>query len=127
MQVRQACVLAALLGAAAAAGACKAKPAAGPSREQLTVLLQQEAQALKATGEQLDPVLRVKATWVLAELAVSERRGDAERPFAGVIRFHIRAETKDTDGGVQVDELEKRFDYLWNAGLQRWLIQPAGS
>ena len=127
MRVGPACVLAAVLGAAAIAGACKAKPPAGPSREQLTVLLQQEAQALKATGEQLDPVLRVKATWALAELAVSERRGDAERPFAGVIRFHIRAETKDTDGAVQVDEMDKRFDYLWNAGLQRWLIQPAGS
>jgi len=126
MRVGPACVLAAVLGAAAIAGACKAKPPAGPSREQLTSLLQQEAQALKATGEQLDPVLRVKATWALAELAVSERRGDAERPFAGVIRFHIRAETKDTDGAVQVDEMDKRFDYLWNAGLQRWLIQPAG-
>jgi hypothetical protein len=125
MLARQAFVLAALLGAAAAAGACKAKPPAGASREQLSVLLQQEAQALKATGEQLDPVLRVKATWTIVELAVSERQGDAERPFAGLIRFHIRAETKDSDGAVQVDELDKRFDYLWNAGLQRWLIQPA--
>jgi hypothetical protein len=127
MRVRPACVLVVLLGAAGVAGACRAKAPAGPSREQLTVLLQREAQALKATGEQLDPVLGVKATWTLAELAVSERRGDAERPFAGVIRFHIRAETKDTDGAVQVDELDKRFDYLWNAGLQRWLIQPAAS
>jgi hypothetical protein len=127
MRVRRACVLAALLGAAVVAGACKARPPAGASREQLTALLQREAQALKATGEQLDPVLRVKATWTVAQLTVSERRGDAERPFAGVIRFHIRAETKDTDGAVQVDELDRRFDYLWNAGLQRWLIQPAAS
>jgi hypothetical protein len=115
--------LAALLLAGGVSG-CKPKPPAGPTREQLTSLLQQEAQAMKATGEQLDPVLRVKATWTVSELSVHERPGDADRPWAGVIRFHIRAETKDA-GSVQVDELDKRFDYLWSSPLQRWLIQPA--
>lgn len=107
--------------------ACKPKPPAGPTREQLTSLLQQEAQALKAMGEQLDPVLRVKASWTVAELSVRERPGDADRPFSGLIRFHIRAETKDADGSVQVDEMDKRFEYLWSSALQRWLIQPAAS
>jgi hypothetical protein len=116
----------ALLLLVAGVSGCKPKTPAGPSREQLTSLLRQEAQALKATGEQLDPVLRVKATWTLGELTVRERPGDADRPWAGVIRFHIRAETKDA-GSVQVDELDKRFDYLWSAPLQRWLIQPAAS
>ena len=117
--------LAALLLVGGASG-CKPKPPAGPTREQLTSLLQQEAQAMKATGEQLDPVLRVKATWTITELTVREQPGNADRPWAGVIRFHIRAETKDS-GSVQVDELDKRFDYLWSAPLQRWLIQPAAS
>jgi hypothetical protein len=109
---------------AAGALACKPKAPAGPTREQLTGLLQQEAQALKDTGEKLDPVLRVKATWNLAELTVSERPADADRPWAGLIRFHIRVETKDVDG-AKVDELDKRFDYLWMASLKRWVIQPA--
>jgi hypothetical protein len=106
---------------------CKAKGPAEASREEVTSLLRQEAQSLKATGEALDPALRVKATWTVAELAVTERQGDAERPWAGLIRFHIRAETRDTDGAVQVDELDRRFKYQWSASVRRWLIQPAES
>ncbi len=107
------------------AWACKGKPG-GVSREEVTALLQQEAQAIKATGERLDPVLRVKATWKLVEATASERPGDADQPWAGVIRFHIRAETQD-NGAVLVDEKDKRFDYLWSASLHRWLIQPSAS
>ncbi len=108
----------------AGAYACKGKPG-GVSREEVTALLQQEAQAIKATGERLDRVLRVKATWKLVEATATERPGDDDRPWAGVIRFHIRAETQDSDGAVLVDEKDKRFDYLWSASLHRWLIQPA--
>lgn len=107
------------------AWACRGKGPGGVSREEVTALLRQEAQAIKATGEKLDPVLRVKATWTLAEATATERPGDADRPWAGVIRFHIRAETQDSDGSVLVDEKDKRFDYLWSASLKRWLIQPA--
>ncbi len=106
-------------------GACRGKGPGGVSHEEVTALLRQEAQAIKATGERLDPVLRVKAIWTLTEATATERRGDADRPWAGVIRFHIRAETQDTDGKVLVDEKDKRFDYLWSASLKRWLIQPA--
>ncbi len=121
--------------AAATAGAialglllgCRGKGPGGVSREEVTALLRQEAQAIKATGEKLDPVLRVKATWTLAEATATERPGDADRPWAGVIRFHIRAETQDSDGAVLVDEKDKRFDYLWSASLKRWLIQPSAS
>jgi len=118
-----ACVVGALVFAGA--WACKGKPG-GVSREEVTALLQQEAQAIKATGERLDPVLRVKATWTLAEATATERPGDDDRPWAGVIRFHIRAETQD-NGAVLVDEKDKRFDYLWSTSLHRWLIQPAAS
>ncbi len=113
-------VVAVLLG-------CRAKGPGGVSREEVTALLQQEAQAIKATGEKLDPVLRVKATWTVSELSARERPGDADKPWSGVIRFHIRAETQDTDGKVLVDEKDKRFDYLWSASLKRWLIQPKAS
>ena len=118
--------LAALLAPAllVLAAGCLRKGPQGPSREELTSLLQQEAQALKATGEKLDPVLRVKATWTVTELTVSPQPNDQDRPWAGLIRFHIRAETKDADGSAQVDEFDKRFDYLWSASLRRWLIKP---
>ncbi len=118
--------LAALLAPAllVLAAGCLRKGPQGPSREELTSLLRQEAQALKATGEKLDPVLRVKATWTVTELTVSPQPNDQDRPWAGLIRFHIRAETKDTGGATQVDEFDKRFDYLWSASLRRWLIKP---
>ncbi|HXY38060.1 MAG TPA: hypothetical protein VEQ10_00230 [Vicinamibacteria bacterium] len=119
-----ACVAAALV--CLGAWACKGKPG-GVSHEEVTALLQQEAQAIKATGEKLDPILRVKATWTLAEATATERPGDADRPWSGLIRFHIRAETQDSDGKVLVDEKDKRFDYLWSASLHRWLIQPSAS
>ncbi len=106
---------------------CRSKGPGGVSREEATALLRQEAAAIKATGEKLDPVLRVKATWTLAEATATERPADADRPWAGVIRFHIRAETQDSDGKVLVDEKDKRFDYLWSASLKRWLIQPSAS
>jgi hypothetical protein len=108
----------------AVAAACASKAPKGPSREELTSLLQQEAQAMKATGERLDPVLRVKATWTVAELTVREQPGDADRPWAGTIRFHIRAETRDS-ASVQVDEFDRGFEYLWSASLRRWLIKPS--
>ena len=109
----------------AVAAACASKAPKGPSREELTSLLQQEAQAMKATGESWDPVLRVKATWTVAELTVREQPGDADRPWAGTIRFHIRGETKDSNATVQVDEFDRRFEYYWSATLHRWLIKPS--
>jgi hypothetical protein len=113
-----------LPGLLALAAGCLRKGPQGPSREELTSLLQQEAQALKATGEKLDPVLRVSATWTVTELTVSPQPNDPDRPFAGLIRFHIRAVTKDTGGSSQVDEFDRRFEYLWSAALHRWLIKP---
>src|SRR6185295_15148139 len=70
----------------------------GPTREAVTAALQQEANTLKADGEKLDPVLRVKATWNVEGLDISERPNDADKPWSGKIRFKIRSETMDTGG-----------------------------
>jgi hypothetical protein len=115
-----------LAAVAAVAVACGRKGPDRASREAVTALLQREADDLKRNGEQLDPVLRVKATWTVAALDVQERASDVDRPWAGTIRFKIRAETKDT-GGVVVDEFEKRFDYLYSASLGKWIFQLAPS
>ena len=89
----------------------------------MTAQLQQEANSLKADGEKLDPVLRVRATWTVEGLDVTERPNDADRPWSGKIRFKIRSEAKDTDGKVQVDEFQRQFDYVYTTSVNRWIFQ----
>jgi hypothetical protein len=95
----------------------------GPTREAVTAALQQEANSLKADGEKLDPVLRVKATWTVEGLDITERPNDADRPWSGKIRFKIRSETKDTDGKSVVDEFNREFDYVYTTSVNRWIFQ----
>ena len=116
-------VAAAILALSLVAPGCGVKGPKGPTREVVTASLQQEANALKADGEKLDPVLGVKATWNIEALDVSERPNDPDRPWAGTIRFKIRSDTKDTDGAVQTDEFEKRFDYIYTMSVDRWVFQ----
>ena len=122
---RGAVIGAALLALAtlAAGAGCARRGADVAGREVVTPLLQQEAEALKRDGEKLDPVLRVKATWTIEGVDVAERPGDADRPWAGTIRFKIRSETRDEGGTVAVDEFERRFDYVWVASLGKWIFQ----
>jgi hypothetical protein len=116
-----------IFAAALAALACGPRGPKAPGREVVTPLLQAEADGLKRDGEKLDPVLGVKATWTIAGIDVTERPGDADRPWAGSIRFKIRSETKDTGGAVLVDEMERRFDYVYMASVQKWVFQLAPS
>jgi hypothetical protein len=89
----------------------------------VTPLLQREANALKADGEKLDPVLGVKATWTIVAIDVQPRPDDPDRPWSGVIHFRIRGETRDTGGPAIVDEFDRRFDYVYSATLGRWIFQ----
>ncbi|HKZ30938.1 MAG TPA: hypothetical protein VJ648_01120 [Vicinamibacteria bacterium] len=114
---------AAVLALSLAAWGCGDKGSKGPAREVVTASLQQEANTLKADGEKLDPVLRVKATWNIEGLDISERPNDPDRPWAGTIRFKIRSETQDTDGKVVTDEFDKRFDYVYTTSINRWIFQ----
>ena len=114
---------AAVLALSLAAWGCGGKGSKGPAREVVTASLQQEANTLKADGEKLDPVLRVKATWNIEGLDISERPNDPDRPWAGTIRFKIRSETQDTDGKVVTDEFDKRFDYVYTTSIHRWIFQ----
>jgi predicted small lipoprotein YifL len=111
-----------LIGTLALAG-CGKKGEERPTREAVTASLQQEADSLKSDGEKLDPVLRVKATWTVEGLDVTERANDPDRPWAGTIRFKIRSDTKDTDGKVVTDEFQRRFDYLYTTSVKRWIFQ----
>ena len=116
-----------LLGLAVVAVGCGLKKPAGPTREAVTASLQQEANSLKADGEKLDPVLRVRATWTVEGLDITERPNDPDRPWSGKIRFKIRSETKDSDGRVVVDEFQRQFDYIYTLSVNRWIFQmPEG-
>ena len=118
---------AATLATAVLATGCGLAKPKGPTREAVTAALQQEASTLKADGEKLDPVLRVKATWSVEGLDVVERPNDADRPWSGRIRFKIKSETKDTDGKVVTDEFSRQFDYLYTTSVNRWIFQmPEG-
>jgi hypothetical protein len=112
-----------MLALTLSAAGCGVGGPKGPTREVVTASLQQEAYVLKSGGEKLDPVLRVKATWTIEGLDVTERPNDADNPWAGTIRFKIKSETQDTDGKVQTDEFEKRFDYLYTTSVNRWIFQ----
>jgi predicted small lipoprotein YifL len=114
-----------ILAALATALGCGRKGPDLPGREVVTPLLQREADTLKRDGEKLDPVLRVKATWTIEGVDVTERPSDPERPWAGAIRFRIRSEMRDEQGVSTVDEFDRRFDYVYNAGLKRWIFQLA--
>ena len=120
-------VAAAILALSLVAPGCGVKGPKGPTREVVTASLQQEANALKADGEKLDPVLGVKATWNIEALDVSERPNDPDRPWAGTIRFKIRSEMRDEQGSVTADEFERRFDYAYAASLKRWIFQMPSS
>ncbi len=106
------------------APACRGGKTKPPSSEQVTELLRQQAAALKAGGENLDPRLRVKATWNIKELKVQPQPGNKEQPWAGTILFLIRSETKDADGSVIRDQFERRFEFVWSPILGRWIVQP---
>ena len=114
---------AAVVALSLATWGCGIKGPKGPAREVVTASLQQEADQLKSGGEKLDPVLRVKATWTIEGLDVTERPNDPDRPWAGSIRFKIKSETQDTDGKVVTDEFEKRFDYIYTMSVNRWIFQ----
>lgn len=123
MKPTSAARLAALAAALAIPPGCGPKAPKAPAREAVTPLLQQEANALKADGEKIDPILGVKATWTIVAIDVRERPDDSDQPWAGTIHFRIRGETRDTGGTALVDEFDRRFDYVYSASLGRWIFQ----
>ena len=100
---------------------CSSKPKA-PARDSLVAQLQQEAEALKAANENQDTSIGVSTTWTIESVDVVEPPEGTDAPTRGTIRFRIRAETKDMDGEVQVDEFGKQFDYTFNTTLQKWIF-----
>jgi predicted small lipoprotein YifL len=112
-----------LATALAGLAACGPRGPKAPGREVVTPLLQKEAADLKQSGETFDPALRLKATWAIEGIDVTERANDPDRPWAGTIRFRIRSETRDEQGAVVAKEDERRFDYVYSTALGKWIFQ----
>jgi hypothetical protein len=74
---------------------CSSKPKA-PPRDSLLAELQQEAEALKAENENQDTSIGVSASWTVESVDVTEPPSGSDAQPKGVIRFRIRAETKDS-------------------------------
>jgi hypothetical protein len=109
------------IAAAVAVAGCSGKPKA-PPRDSLLAELEKEAEALKAENENQDTSIGVSATWTVESVDVVEPPEGSDAAPKGVIRFRIRAETKDTGDQVQVDEFTKEFDYVYNPTLQKWIF-----
>src|SRR5262245_10772835 len=95
----------------------------GPSKEALQALLQQEAQSLKTDGEKINPELGVKSTWTIQSVEVREQPNNPDQPWVGTIKFKIESRMRDVDGSDQAQQFEKRFEYVYNETLKRWIIQ----
>jgi hypothetical protein len=114
-------VAAVVLIALAPALGCSGKPA-GPKKEVILPLLQKEAEALKASGEKVDPSLGVQSTWTIEGVDLREQK-DESNPWVGTVRFKILTRTKDFDGSSTNDEAKKQFEYVWSAALGKWIFK----
>lgn len=110
-----------LVLAALAPGACGKSGPPPPTREEVKAKLDQEAQALKRDGEKMNPSLGVRSVWTIEGVDVQPRPDDESKPWKGTIRLRIDSRTQDATE-VHDDVSKKTFDYLYDAGLQRWLI-----
>jgi len=105
------------------APACGRAKSKIPSQAEVTESLSKEAAATKAGGEDLDPALRMKATWTLTGLEVRAQPENKDYPWAGTLKFRVRSEARDLEG-VSVKESERKYQYLWSRVLRRWILQP---
>jgi hypothetical protein len=68
------------------------------------------------------PDVGVKATWNIAGIDVVEDPGNVAQPFKGTIRFKIESATHALEGPA-TQAFEKRFDYVDDAALKKWLFK----
>ncbi len=92
-------------------------------RDAVLPLLQKEAESLKKDGEKVDPALGVRSTWNIESVEVKEQPGNDTSPWAGTIRFKIESRMQEVDGSIVTQSFEKRFEYVYNSTLRRWIIQ----
>jgi hypothetical protein len=102
--------------------ACSDDTKPPPPRDMVQQLLQQEAEGLKAEGEDVDPSLGMTITWEIQSVEVRELPEDEARPWEGIIRFQISSHQKDYNGKTDTETFDKEFHYVWDNNTDRWII-----
>jgi hypothetical protein len=113
-----------VLSAVAMAASCNVfKGASKPSREAAQAALQAEAEGLKRDGEKPIPGMGVKSIWTIEGIDLQEQPKDENRPWRGTVRFRIDSAMREPDGTISKDSIKKKFDYVYDAPLKKWLVQ----
>ena len=106
-----------------ASASCGQKAKEPPPRQDVEMLLRQEADVLKHEGEQVDPSLGVEITWDIQSVEVREQSSEESSTWVGTIRFLIKSEHSEYDGSKATQTFDKEFDYVWDLEGERWIIR----
>ena len=110
------------LGCALLFPACSEPKKEPPKREEVTPLLQKEAESLQKEGEIVNPTLGVETRWDLASMDVREQAGNEAQPWAGTLNFKIVSKTRDGTSTV-TRRFDKSFEYAYDVAMGRWLLK----
>jgi hypothetical protein len=113
-----------ILSAVAVAASCSIfKGANKPSREAAQAALQAEAEGLKRDGEKPIPGMGVRSIWTIEGIDLQEQPKEENRPWRGTVRFRIDSAMREPDGTISKDSIKKKFEYVYDAPLKKWLVQ----
>ena len=107
---------------AASCGIFKSGPPK-PSREAAQAALQADAESLKRDGEKPIPGMGVTSLWTIEGIEIQEQPKDENRPWRGTVRFRIDSAMREPDGSISKESHTKKFDYVYDAPLKKWLVE----
>ena len=93
-----------------------------PPQEDVLPLLQQEAQALKRDGENINPKLEVDMTWEIGAIQLHPQPDNEAQPWKGTVEVKIISKIPELDGYI-TEETPKTFTYAWDVETQKWVMQ----
>ena len=94
-----------------------------PSKEAAQAALQAEAEGLKKDGEKPMSGMGVTSIWTIEGIDLVEQPKDENRPWRGTVRFRIDSAMREPDGTISKDSIKKKFEYVYDAPLKKWLVQ----
>ena len=94
-----------------------------PSKETVQAALQADAESLKKDGEKPIPGMGVRSVWTIEGIDLVEQPKDENRPWKGTVRFRIDSAMREPDGSITKDSIKKKFDYVYDAPMKKWLVQ----
>ena len=116
--------IAIVLSAVSVASSCSVfKSINRPSKEAVQAALQADAEILKKEGEKPIPGMGVRSVWTIEGIDLQEQPKDDTRPWKGTVRFRIDTAMREPDGSISKDSIKKKFDYVYDAPLKKWLVQ----